>query len=146
MTNRGICGSPGELPSHLSFQSVEKLDPESSQVLQHLGTLWLHGSEAFNEEIWRTTASGYSGPLHLHGNSKHKWMVELHGSCIIGASIFSLQQTFPRSRKFQSHFHLYWQFVSHRLLYPAKCLAESFMKQEHHRILSPLSKFSSHFL
>ena len=61
--------------------------------------------------------------------------------CTIGASIFSLQahsiqQTFPWSRKFQRQF-------SHFLLYPAECLADSFMKQEPQKTISPLGKFSS---
>ena len=61
--------------------------------------------------------------------------------CIVGASIFdfqahSIQQTFPWRRKFQRQF-------SHFLLWPAECLADSFMKQEPRRTISPLGNFSS---
>ena len=69
--------------------------------------------------------------------------------CSIGASIFGLQahiiqQTFSWSRKFQRQFHLYWQILSHFLLYSEEHLADVFMKQEPWRTISPLGKFSSH--
>ncbi|KAM7315990.1 hypothetical protein ACRRTK_000923 [Alexandromys fortis] len=61
--------------------------------------------------------------------------------CTVGASIFglqahSIQQTSPRSRKFQRQF-------SYSPLRPAECLTDSFMNQETRKTISPLGKFSS---
>ena len=61
--------------------------------------------------------------------------------CTVGASIsglqaHSIQQTFPWSRKFQRQ-------LSHYLLCPVECLADSFMNQEPRKIISPLGKVSS---
>ena len=114
------------------FMAVRHICSWQHQLLQEedghwRGYLWRLLS------IWARNCSCLTVWLDLQDLQKNDWWT----TCLKKVRQF-FEVPASWNRWFQRQF-------SHFLLYPAKCLVESFIKQVPWRIFSPLVKFSSHF-